>query len=593
MPLNRWADWLESSNRVAFDARFGVPFDTVPLAGARLLWLNARWFAANGFDLSDPEIAAEIEGWLLQHFGVIADDSPDPSSTLFAERYGGTHGIVHGGSGRAGSRDGFNAKGIGRTPLVGTRSDFHHVHGALWLYEAVREIIASEIADAELPRGAVPIIALLDTGQDLRFPDQLVRRAIIVRPDFVRPAIFERSVFFGTSGTFGSDQALDASRVRAAVKAAATGSHPFGTDLSIESIFEGIAVQLGAGRALRLWQGQFTSSNIAIDGAWADFGAFCAMPDWRCAERGFGARFGTDELLIYNTVRSICFYWAKCGALADARQEARRIVDRFPRWVSKSFDETLARELRLRRLLNDQQAGTLLTLLNRYYVYQQRQECVYEESPKGGWIVGDFERHDDLQQTGSSSDYRYSRDFAEGYGDGNLEGARTALARRTFAERPLLYPTAADRAFKRYANPSGEAFRHTPHRVQAYIDERIGQSRRAWPEIDERYLVLAQYCRGATTVLLTADLDRSGEYRWLIDGPVTDDRLRLSFADLPLKTFGRHEVGARRGLLARFDVPFDLITIDERCLVVDGQRYVLPGSFIKWTADTALRPGAD
>ena len=593
MPVNKWAEWLASSNRVAFDARFGVPFSTAPIAGARLLWLNARWFAASGFDLRDPEIAAEIEHWLLQHFGVIADDSPGPSSTLFAELYGGTHGIVHGGSGRAGSRDGFNAKGIGRTPLVGTRSDFHHVHGSLWLYEAVREIIASEIADAELPRGAVPIVALLDTGQDLRFPDQLVRRGIIVRPDFVRPAIFERSVFFGTSGTPGSDQTLDAGRVRAAVEAAAAGSHPFAMDLSIESMFVGISLQRGAGRALRLWQGQFTSSNVAIDGAWADFGAFCAMPDWRRAERGFGARFGTDELLIDNTVRSICFYWAKCGALADAREESRRIIDQFPRWVSKSFDETLARELRLRRLLNDDRADTLMMLLNRYYTYQQRQECVYEVSPAGGWIGDDFERHNEAQQTGAGSDCRYSRDFAELYGDGNLEGTRAALARRTFAERPLLYPTTADLAFKRYANPSGDAFRHTPHSVQAYIDERIGDSRRAWPAIDEKYLVVAQYCRGATTVLLTADLDRGGEYRWLIDGPVSEDRLRLSFADLPLKTFERHEVGTRRGLLARFDVPYELITIERRGLVADGQRYALPGSFINWTANTATRPGAD
>lgn len=566
---------------ISLDPRFGVDFATAPIAGARILWLNSRWFAEEGFDVGDPHVAAGLKQWLLRHFGVIADDWTTAGSTLFADRYGGTHGIVHGGSGRAGSRDGFNAKGIGRTPLVGTRTDFHHTHGSLWLYEAVREIIASEIASAELPRGAVPIVALIDTGQDLRFPDQLVRRAIIVRPDFIRPAIFERSVFFGTSGTPGSDQVLDAKRVRTAIEAAAIQAPPFGANVSIEAIFEGIATQLGAARALRLWQGHFTSSNVAIDGAWADFGAFCAMPDWRRAERGFGARFGADEHLIHNTVRSICFYWGKYGRLADPRREAARIVKKFGSWVSKSFDQTLVRELRLARLMGEDLVHAIIELLNRYYAEQQRQDRVYEISPRGGWILDDIDP-EDAAESKHGSDYRYRLAFWQLFHGGGLEQAKAALARRIFSERPSLYPTAADLAFKGYVNPTGDAFRHTPQSIQGYIDHSIGKSRRAWPAVEDRYVVLAQWCRAATTILLVADLDRGGERRWLLQSVVRDGRIRAAFGDMPFQLFESYEIGIRKGLIARFDLPYASISVDRANLSLADRHYELGGEFINW-----------
>src|SRR5206468_820219 len=109
--------------------------------------------------------------------------------TFHADRYGATSGSAHGGSGRVGTNGPFNVKGLGRTPLASTMSDWQHSHGCLWLEEAVREAIYSEVADAEFPHGAVPVVAIIGTGIRHELEDGAVgERALLVRPSFLRLA---------------------------------------------------------------------------------------------------------------------------------------------------------------------------------------------------------------------------------------------------------------------------------------------------------------------------------------------------------------------------------------------------------------------
>ena len=115
----------------------------------------------------------------------------------------------------------FQAKGIGQTPLVGQGAPAGHSHGCMSLAEAVLEALFAEIAAAEFPCAAVPIIAIMDTGLTFSSPDpedkydQNVPRAIAVRPAAVRIAHAERAPLFKSSVTgFANVQATDALRTK-------------------------------------------------------------------------------------------------------------------------------------------------------------------------------------------------------------------------------------------------------------------------------------------------------------------------------------------------------------------------------------------
>ncbi|HWU78853.1 MAG TPA: hypothetical protein VN158_02170, partial [Caulobacter sp.] len=263
-------------NLAAFGDKLFVETAARARPQARVLWLNHRWFAEQGLDSLDASTKAQLHEWLIADFAFETAEADSADRTVRADRYGGTGGATHGGSGRCAVVGAFNAKGVGRTPLVPEGVDWTHAHGLLSLDEAVREAISAEIAHAELPYGAVPVIAILDGGGEYWTPEgQSHRRAILVRPNFVRPAYAERSIFFGTSGKLGSDQQIDAERVRDVVRGL-TGPRParLAANLSfdrLEEMFGRFAFQLGYGRAHRLWQGRFLTSNLSIDGALADF----------------------------------------------------------------------------------------------------------------------------------------------------------------------------------------------------------------------------------------------------------------------------------------------------------------------------------
>lgn len=252
-----------------------VSFPVERLPGARVLWLNRRWWLAEGYNVDLAVQRREIEEELLTTFGVRSSmHKSDSSAALLCDRYGSSFGSCHGGSGRSGISGRLMAKGIGRTPLAGPAQNLWHVDGYLSLGEAIREIVAGEIADAELPWGAVPGVALLVTGKPA--DDGY---AILVRPSFLRPAHFERSLFFGNSGTPTSDQYLESLHVRSIIARASDPTSVIGFP-GLLTMFNRFADQIGASHAHRLWQGKFLSSNATIYGALADFGSFRTVPSW-------------------------------------------------------------------------------------------------------------------------------------------------------------------------------------------------------------------------------------------------------------------------------------------------------------------------
>ena len=202
------------------------PFDARRLRSGAVAWVNHRWFLERGFDLSQGGVRERVIAWLVDEFAwCVATNGKGFASegrTLWADRYGSSDGSCpYGGSARVATIGCFQVKGIGQTPMVGKGAVAGHTHGCLSLAECLREAIWAEFAEAEFPRGAVPVIAVLDTGLEFSSPDsedrydQNVRRGILIRPAVVRPAHAERAPLFGHPvGDFINRQSEDVQRTR-------------------------------------------------------------------------------------------------------------------------------------------------------------------------------------------------------------------------------------------------------------------------------------------------------------------------------------------------------------------------------------------
>jgi hypothetical protein len=122
----------------------------------------------------------------------------------WADRYGGGGIGSNGGSGRSVVLGEYSVKGVGPTPLIGTDAPLSHSSGGAFLEEAIREAIQSRFLRGLLPHGAVPVVAIIDTGidhvWDVNGRDVPERRVLIVRPFTLRPAHFQRAYQYRPAG---------------------------------------------------------------------------------------------------------------------------------------------------------------------------------------------------------------------------------------------------------------------------------------------------------------------------------------------------------------------------------------------------------
>lgn len=344
--LDRVGHWLDPRD---LGSEMMAAFSVKRLPQSKIVWLNHRWLRVNGVDTDSKSLLGGITADLLNRFGVLADVAPAEGRSksvrwFEADRYGGTAGAQHGGSGRSGSSQRLNAKGIGRTPLVSDRVDAEHSNGLLPLREAIKEAIFSEICDVRLPYGALPIIAIIDTGLRHSFDKAKLpeRCAIVVRPTFVRPAHYERTIFYGDAGHPGSAQVLDAARVQRAVQRSL--EHPERYP-SIRETFTRHAVQLGACRAHRLWMGKWISSNVSIDGQVADFGSFRTVPTWHRRVGMSGEVFGSELGQLRRAFLSVLYYVTKFGGMSAEQFNVSEFVDALALVERRSFLETCLNSL--------------------------------------------------------------------------------------------------------------------------------------------------------------------------------------------------------------------------------------------------------
>lgn len=337
----------------ALSTNLHVPFEARRFRAAELVWLNRRWFTSAGLDLEDLRVAAAVEQLMLNDYGVGIVDPKLPANTFtgpictyYADRYGATGGSTQGGSGRVGILGPFNVKGIGRTPLVSRVADWQHSHGSLWLEEALREAIFSELVDAEFPYGAVPVVAIIATGieQVLEDGKEIGERALVVRPNFLRLATLQRTIFFGDAGHVGADQYRDAERTREVWQRL---WHPeFGSLREraacpkLEITFRRLGEQYGFGHAVRLWPGPLFSSNVSLDGRLVDFGSMRALPSWRRAQSKFASHsFGGERTIVAKLAKSI----AATGARYGQQLDSEKLVTAFELGRESGFNAALTR----------------------------------------------------------------------------------------------------------------------------------------------------------------------------------------------------------------------------------------------------------
>lgn len=495
-----------------------VPFSVRKLDRARLLWLNDRWFRESGVPIEDPAVATDLTRELLEKFAVapMTKGEGNDDATLYADRYGGVGSSPHGGSGRCGLSYGFHGKGIGPTPLVSTGSDWHHSNGCMSLGEALREVVSSEIAGAELPFGAIPIVAIIDAGTYFsrvrNEPGE--RRAIIVRPNFIRPAHFERAVFNVAANDATNGMSADALRTEEAITAVA--SRPKSSNEcaipfpGVREMFLKIAQQTGAARAHRLWQGRFMSGNVTINGAVADLGSFRAVPSWRLAIGEPEERFGDDTHSLTAAINSMCFHFGKYAPqschLLRVSELVREVLDA----LRSTFTEACASQFAELGILDMEGLSALREFFCEYFTKQQRERVQLGAHRKGWmrpWLFHALTASAKLPEGVSPQDSKAARSLRDIFrkyaavGADDAEAVLVAVARRWLWPRPLMYyeiavPRSVRVASRIVGNPDADR-----SLVQQFISSTLTRSRRIWRGFPQALHVTGQFCDVASAAL--------------------------------------------------------------------------------------------
>lgn len=469
----------------------------------KVVYLNTRWFLAHDVDITAGTVRADVETWLIDNFGVSVPDFSrehetdyeDTEVIMYADRYGGTGGGVHGGSGRSGIRGKFNAKGIGRTPLVSSHGDWYHSHGCMWLEECVREAICSEVLDRESPIGTQPIISIIDLGMHIRRSDGSLgeRRGVIVRPNIFRLGHFQRSIFFGTSGSKDSDQYLDAENVAEAAK------NIFGCrgDRQPHSLLTSLlrtAEQIAFCRFHRLWTGPFCSPNVGLNGEAMDFGAFRAVPSWRRFRGEAGAAtFGEEEAGIFGAFVEIAKTVERAGGELITIQ---RIQDAMESRIKRVFDRECAAAINLQEPHSVSIERKIIDKLKDIYKWDQR---IFDSPEKY------YDRLEDANVEEVSIDkgsrigawVREVEDDIRAAYEGNPQFAvskRVSLStfRRYFSPRPLLERERLLARSLRLLHSRHFSSLNGAGLIKRFIEQIVSRSRRIWPGIPKHLIITSQ-----------------------------------------------------------------------------------------------------
>lgn len=571
-----------------------IPFMAKRLRNPSLVWTNQRWFMRRGVDIASPLAHTEVETWLLDSFAFAIPLTRDPEEafagewrTFNADRYGGGNGgVSHGGSGRVGTLGAFQVKGIGATPLVGDIDNWSYSHGCLWLEEAIREAICGEIADQEFPCGAVPVIAIIDTGLSYPFEDGRVgeRRALLVRPLAFRPAHLERAALFSAGDGTRQEQLFDVKRVKDAVRVF-TSTDQMRNEIGItvkdaKELVQNIARQIAFGQVHRLFHGGYFSSNLCINGELLDFGSFRSLPDWgKSFVMDHVPPFGDEIRLLALIIESLVFHLNKYRVDPGPQLEKVGLIEIAKTTIQNEFTSNVLTLWGLRPEDADEWK-CFVDCIRRYYTRQQERLRSYASlvEQSGEWIyhclVGGsidvveqswIDEIDDLLRVKFGSNERANC----------IRMLSWLTASRLLEPRIYLFREVLQNSI--YGAIGGDAtISPEPTVVRALIDRIVSKSRRHWPLLPLGFQVRSQVCCAGSSALICARAVDDGVFVWL-EGAVIDDCWVAFNASVPLDALTSHlsasEYG-RKGILVSLPAMKELNSSFR--VVIDGISIEVP-----------------
>jgi hypothetical protein len=300
---------------------------------------------------------------------------------------------------------------------------------------------------------------------------------------------------------------------------------------------------MGAARALRLWQGRFLSSNIAIDGALVDFGSFRAVANWRRATGLPGEVFGQESRFLRLAADSLCFYFRKYGANGREVPDPNALMKRLERSVEDEFDRTTLRAFGLDADGHTRASASLLERMRGYYDRQQRESVRVDDPhdlrrpwvydlirPGAHWLSGRGYRTCD-------ESFALAMHVLDAFPDLEPAGVTLLAARRWFRPRlHILYPVATKSALAQSRRLAG-AGDHGARDLARHIDIQLTRSRRHWPSLPPHLDVRAQVCRHFSTALYCVHKE-TGDARLWIEGHMSPTHLHAFGTRVPLTRLG-------------------------------------------------------
>ena len=273
---------------------FQANFQAEKIHTPDIQWCNSEQFS---------DLEARVHAYFLDAEVEESQSGVRQRHAVTADRYGG-YGVGYcGGSARCGILGDVQIKGIGLTPLIGSRPgapvDHWHSGGTVTMDEAGREAIWASICSAVLPFGAVSTLAVVLTGTQCQRTDTapgvavMNRRALIMRTIALRPAHFQRNVHFPTPLVEGMGVREDYLRVQQMIRSLPQAfDEAFGAEIAGASVTTRVnagmkimaqrfAAQVAAAFAKRLYHGSLNCTNIALDGRYVDFGTMTAVGAYR------------------------------------------------------------------------------------------------------------------------------------------------------------------------------------------------------------------------------------------------------------------------------------------------------------------------
>ncbi|MDQ1920918.1 hypothetical protein [Massilia pseudoviolaceinigra] len=514
-----------------------VPFRANKLQHASVVWINERWFLERRIDVTDTDVRRRLDQWLIDEHAYLVpldDDAPCDAAagtkTFLADSYGNSEMATHGGSGRVGITGRFQVKGLGRTPLVGAAVDWLHSHGCLWLEEALREAVYAEITANEFPHGAVPVLAVIDTGlrHQLENGEGGERRALSIRPVVVRPAYFERAVLFQPPGKEHEARQRDVRRVRQVVQ---YFEHQYrqAEELALlekfSRTFTSLARQIAFSRAQRLFPGNYASSNVSMEGELLDFGAFRALPNWcRAICMNAFEGFGNEGPELGGSMKSISFYVNKYKAGDSANLNPAALLLAFTEELERACAREFLYLFHLEEVEDEGIRRKALATLFAYYGMQQRFEVRYQNGVKKklDWL-GEVVAPGAAQADSLATERMVLADLAGAVRSGALdEESKELLCRRMRVTAARLLPVRQEIVRESLAGAlnavimkrdAGDGSRSGM--IEDAVNGIIARSRRHWPALPRNLIVLAQFSSPRCALCYCLDPENGKYFLWM------------------------------------------------------------------------------